>query len=110
MVETWGTKTEAKLNSKDAVKWLSQCSGISARKAAAIKEAWDATKGGWGEGWHWALGAGHWALGMVGVRTGHWVGVRNWHWVGVQAWLAARCGHHWSSTPDRRWATRIRTF
>lgn len=46
MVETWGTKTESKLNSKDAVRWLTQCSGITAKKAAAIKEAWDATKGG----------------------------------------------------------------
>ena len=48
MVEMWGTKTESKLNSKDAVKWLSQCSGITSRKAAAIKEAWDATRGGCG--------------------------------------------------------------
>lgn len=48
MVETWGTKIESKLNSKEAVRWLTQCSGITAKKAAAIKEAWDATKGGCG--------------------------------------------------------------
>ena len=47
MVEKWGTKIEAKLNSRDAAKWLAQCSGIGAAKAASIKAAWDATKGGW---------------------------------------------------------------
>ena len=55
LVERWGPDIEAQLDRRDAVKYLTQCQGISGAKATKIKAAWDATKGGW------AGGAGGWA-------------------------------------------------
>ena len=49
LVERWGPDIEAQLDRRDAVKYLTQCQGISGAKAAKIKAAWDATKGGWEE-------------------------------------------------------------
>ena len=47
LVDKWGTEIEAKLNHRHAVRYLAQCEGIGASKAASIKRAWDGTKGGW---------------------------------------------------------------